>query len=276
MFELADGTVVYLGCNAPSSPRVFADVPHLKADYPHVSFADAKRYLETKVFSSKDWFADYIDNQGKRGSCNGYAGAKALERARARRRLERVPLSGEGLYAQINGGQDNGSQLVDGMRAIVEKGIPPKTLVPYEEYLYNRIDPKAWEAAKNYRGLELYQLKTEGDLITATVLGFDCVIAVHVNSDWMKMNPSGMIPPQPGPGNHAIGLDDIRYSKQKSRFEFLHYGSWGKDVHDNGYAWLSWDGHMKTTVGYHGFYAIRGTVDGDNSDEDTGEFLPVV
>jgi hypothetical protein len=189
----------------------------------------------------------------------------SLERARVRRKLPHVVLSGDGLYALINGGRDEGSQLVDGMEKIQETGIPTAETVPYGHIYMRQIPASAWEEAKRFKGFRLYQLKSEKDLITALTLWYDVVVGVQVNNNWLKMDAQEVIPPQPGPGNHAIGVDDIRYNSQKGRFEFQHYGSWGPDNHHDGRAWLTWDGHLKTTVNYHGFYAIQSTLDDPNN-----------
>ena len=48
---------------------------------------------------------DWVRNQGQYGSCNGWASACALERARVRRGLKRVQLSGSSVYSRVNGGR---------------------------------------------------------------------------------------------------------------------------------------------------------------------------
>jgi len=61
---------------------------------------------------AEEVFGDvWIKDQNGRGSCASYAGASALERARARRGLVFVELSGDALYAAVNRGVDQGSGL---------------------------------------------------------------------------------------------------------------------------------------------------------------------
>ena len=255
-----DGTF-RTGCIAPSSAAVFAHIPVLADTVPILSVDKAKEYIDKKNYNSQDIFKGWIRNQGGRGSCNGYAGAKALQRARMIRRQKFAELSGEGLYAQINGGQDQGSMLYDAMAKIMATGVPTTASVPYEEYRFDRIKPAAWEEAKRFKGEELYAIKSEPELVTAHCLGFMVVVAVHAGSNWTRLTDTDMVPRSPGAGNHAVGVDDIRYSLQRSQFEYCHFGSWGESVHNQGYAWLSWNNHLATTVGYHGFYAIRSTID---------------
>lgn len=253
-----------LGCAVPDSANVFADVPVFgDAVVPWTRDALVRYCASGERMRSRDRFGPkLVRNQGRRGSCNGYAGAKALERARLRRFLDYVELSGEGLYAQINDGRDNGSLLVRGMKALTENGVPRAADVQYEEYRKERISAEAWGRASQFKGFELYQLTTEAELATALASGFDCVVAVHVTNSWTQLTAGGYIPPANGLGNHAIGVDDVIYDAARGVFAFDHYGSWGTEIHEGGYALLTWEGHLRETVKHHGFYAIRSTNDG--------------
>lgn len=249
------------GLVKPDSPSVFASVPVFEQRVEPWTQAALVDYCASKErVRSRERFAKLIRSQGRRGSCNGYAGAKGLERARLRRYLDWIELSGEGLYAQINGGADNGSLLVDGMNAIVNApGVPRAADVPYEEYRREYISPEAW--ARAVRGFELYQVQTEAGLATALASGYDCIVAVHVTNSWTQLTTGGYVPAQNGVGNHAIGVDDVIYDTRRGVFGFDHYGSWGTDIHEQGYALLTWEGHLRETVKHHGFYAIRSTLD---------------
>lgn len=255
-----------LACNplhANDMPKLLA-VSAFADAVPLMSFDAIKQHLETVPrVDTISRFGGYVKNQGRRGSCGGYAGAKALQRARVRRGLPFVSLSGEGVYAAANGGQDNGTLLVDVARVLEERGAPLEAEVPHEEYRMSAIPSAVWQRALSYRGHELYRVSTEQELATALALDFDCVVAVHVTDNWQKMLSDNLIPPCYGVGNHAVGLDNIRYNTRYSRLEYLHYGSWGSEMHVNGYAWLAWDWHLASTNPHHGFYAIRSTVDDD-------------
>lgn len=272
---LIGNKIVRTGCNPLSDVGKLKAVPNLKdVQLPKVTQLEARNYCETKTFIARNVFvSSWIGNQGNAGSCNGYAGAKALQRARARRRLKFVALSGEGLYGQINGNRDDGSQLVDGMKAIELTGVPSEELIPPRTKIYQSQFPPTWKQnAGRFKADECYQLLDEWDIVTALVLGFDVVVAVHVGRNWNTMDSNGVIPYSPGVGNHAVGVDDIRF--RADRFEFEHYGSWGTNIHAQGRAFLTWEGHLKTTRQYHGFYAIRSTVD-DTEDSDNPPALKV-
>lgn len=270
-----NGRVYRTGCNPVDDVGKLKAVPNLKdVQLPVVTRLEAEDYCNTKTFVARNVFISaWIGNQGNAGSCNGYAAAKAMQRARARRRLKFVALSGEGVYGQINGGRDNGSQLVDGMRAISETGVPTEKLIPPRTIIYERNFPQSWnQEAGRFKADECYQLLDEWDVVTALVLGFDIVVAVHVGSGWNNDDANNVIPQSPGPGNHAVGVDDIRY--RNNQFEFEHYGSWGTGIHQQGRAFLTWERHLKYTRQYHGFYAIRSAVD-DSEDTDNPPVLKV-
>ena len=211
--------------------------------------------------SATMWFPNsaYIKSQGGRGSCNGYAGAKALERARVKRGLRHIPLSGEGLYAQINDGRDAGSHLDRSMNALVKNGVPPESLVPHQEYLWNRISEEARQAMPRFKAIECYRVDTSDELESGLCAGFVGVVAVHVTNAFTRLDSDGSVYPTDGPGNHAVGVDDIRWNGKE--FEFWMFNSWGLRYGQEGRGWLSWTRHFRNSSRYHAFYLIRSTID---------------
>jgi hypothetical protein len=202
----------------------------------------------------------YVNNQGALGSCNGHAGAGALTKARVLRGLPFVKLSGTGLYAQINDGKDQGSMLDDGMHAMSENGVPPWDLVPNDEYRWSRISQEAKEACKDYKAFECYRVDNEMELATALALNYVCVIAVHANNAFMRLDSAGIVSSTDGPGNHAVQAIDVRIYQNELQFDMEN--SWGLSYGTQGRGWVSWRRHLRTTSQYHAFYAIRSTTDG--------------
>lgn len=206
-------------------------------------------------FPSQQW----IRSQGNRGSCNGYACAWALARARVSVGLPFVPLSGEFVYAAINGGRDMGSRLQPGMDWIQASGAAPEDMVPRLEYLWRRISNEAKEAAKRFRGFEAYAAPTEMDLASGLALGFVGVVAVHFSNSMQRVDASGVAGRSNGVGNHSVGVDDLRY--RNGRFEFDYFNSHGLRYGQDGKAWLTWDDHFQQTTRYHQFFLIRAALD---------------
>lgn len=216
---------------------------------------DHRRVAARQVFTGQEW----IKNQRRRSSCNGFAGAKALERARVKRGEKHVALSGEGLYAQINRNLDQGSLLEDGMKKMQDFGIPPESMVPSEEFLWSKISDEAKQAAARFKALECYRVDTEEELASGLAAGFVGVVAVHANNDFMKLDSNGRVFPTDGPGNHAVGVDDVRLFGDE--YEFDMFNSWGEQYGQGGRGWISWKRHLKTPVRYHAFYLIRSSID---------------
>lgn len=267
--DLGHGIVVTCGTLvSPARPETFpafADSkPMLTMDQTRDLLADKDRTPAVTLFPAAQWIA----NQGGRGSCNGYAGAKALQRARVKRGLPLVKLSGEGLYAQINGGRDQGSMLDDGMKCMIDSGVPPEDMVPHEEYLWSKISQEAKAACGRFRAHEAYRVDTDEEMACGIALGYVGVIAVHVTNAYNRIDADGVVSATDGPGNHAVCVEDARW--RDNEFQYLVPGSWGLQLHDQGRGWHSWRRHLRTTVTYHAFYLIRSV------SEDTNNPLPEV
>jgi len=217
--------------------------------------ADPRRTPARKMFFGPKW----IKAQMNRSSCNGFAGAKALERSRVKRGEKHVELSGEGLYAQINRNMDKGSLLEDGMRKLVDFGVPPESMVPSQEYLWANITPEAKKAAARFKAQECYRVDTVDELASGLAAGFVGVVAVEANNAFYQLDSNGRVSPTDGIGNHAVGVDDVRLFGED--YEFDMFNSWGEKYGTGGRGWLSWKRHLKTTVRYHAFYLIRSTID---------------
>lgn len=207
-----------------------------------------------KRFPAGQW----IRNQGGRGSCNGYAGAWALARARVMAGLPFEALSGEYLYSLINGGRDGGSMLDDGMQAITEKGVARESLVKHESYLWNQMSQEARSDAPRFKAFECYAARTELGLASGLALGFVGVVAVHASNAWGSLS-NGVSRRSLGLGNHAVVCQDVLVSNGKLLFDIAN--SWGKNWGDNGQTMNTWNDHFIEPVRNHVFYLIRGVTD---------------
>lgn len=255
-----NGRVFSLGCLVPEvRPTTFPAYADSQPMFTRAQleeiYGDPKRTKARVLFDAQQ----YVRNQGGRGSCNGYAGAKSLEKARVKRGQKHIPLSGEGLYAQINGGRDSGSLLDKGMQALCDNGVPPEEMVPHEEYLWGRVSAEAKAACSRFKAFECYRADSEDELASGLAAGFLGVIAVHVENGFTSLDADGRVSPTDGPGNHAVGVDDFRFYRDGIEFDMVN--SWGLGYGHQGRGWVSWQRHLRTTSRYHAFYLIRSTMD---------------
>ena len=202
---------------------------------------------------------DWIKDQKSHGSCNGFAGVSAFERTRYRRGLERIPLSGASLYSLINGGQDNGSMLEDGMNALMRTGVLTEAEAGWQD-IYKDSRGQLPTRAR-FKALECYQVDSEAELATGLVNDFDGVVAVHVTNAFYRLSGSGVAGGSTGPGNHAVCVDDVLYDTQIGGLKFDMPNSWNTTYGEGGRAYLTWRNNLQSCLRYHRFYLIRGAVD---------------
>lgn len=207
----------------------------------------------------KKFDSTWIKDQRSHGSCNGFAGASALSRARVRRRCERVDLSGAYLYSLINGGRDQGSMLDDGMRAIQQSGVAPESLVPWNGIYPHLYPPEAHRDAARFKAFECYQVRSAQALFSALALGFDCIVAVHADDGFMRLDRWEVAGGGQGPGNHAVGADGLYWGNGEPVASG--FNSWNLSYGNRGRMGLTWSRHFAPTTRYHAFYAIRSTED---------------
>lgn len=216
---------------------------------------NSERTPRREKFAGRDW----IGNQGNLGSCNGYAGAKALEKARVLRGLSHVKLSGEYLYGRINGGRDQGSMLDDGMEELEKFGCATEATTERRKFYTPRTVPEAAkQEAKRFRA-RCRRIDTEIQFASALIRDWVIVNAVHVGGGYQRLDKDGVRGASLGDGNHATHCVDLRI--RSDEFQFDEAGSWDLANGDGGYAWITWKKHLRTTVDKHCYYAIEFTSD---------------
>jgi hypothetical protein len=214
---------------------------------------DSSRTPRRILFDFKKW----MQNQFSKGSCNGYAAAGALSKARFLRGInDYLLLSGAFIYSLINGGRDNGSALEDGLRVIQTHGAPPESLVPWDK-IYPNLQPATAKAeALKHLGLDCYAAQTMQGFRTGIAAGYTGICAVHAGRNYQRLNQNGVAGVDSGRGNHATHIDDLVYKNGTELFD--QPNSWGANYGENGRAYLHRDSFAQT-FGTHTFYLIGST-----------------
>lgn len=261
-FATIDGKRRGLGLLLPE-PGMVSDLPVFGDIVDPLDRNTLERIAKSNTSVGRTLFdRSFIKNQGQYGSCNGFAGAAALTRARIRRGLKRVDLSGAYLYSLINGGRDNGSHLSAGMKTLAETGCATEATVPWNKIYPSKYDrSKANREAAKYKAFECYRVDNEAELWTALALGWDVVVAVHVGRRFSTLDRNGVAGVDSGQGNHAVICDGLVWAGGEICGDGVN--SWGTGWGDKGRMLLRW-AHFRQTIGIHSFYAIRSTTDGDD------------
>jgi hypothetical protein len=261
-----DGVERRLGCLVPDTfptahPKFGDRVGVMSLDAIRAQLAGKPSAFGRRAyFKGKKW----IRNQHSTSACNGWSTAGALSRARVLRGLETpetaVILSGSDAYSQMNGGQDQGSHLAAAM-GVVTAGIAPESLVPWDRIFSSQISAAAKAERAKYRGFEPEAVDTEEEFATGLLLGYVGIIAVHVAGRYSELDARGVSLGGNGPGNHSVGVDDIRVAPDGT-LEYDSPGSWDTTWGDDGRCWFTWNRHLRETVRYHRFWHLRSTTDG--------------
>ena len=251
-----------LGSLAPPEGFVSA-FNTFEQEHPVWDDADIKRVVTNadrtprRIVFGKEW----IQSQKNFGSCNGYAAAGSLAKARYLRGIQdKLKLSGAFIYSLINGGQDNGSALESGLKVIGTHGSPPESLVPWN-MIYPKQQPSNAKAeALKHRGLKCYAVQTKQGFRTALAAGFPVIVAVQAGSKFQRLNAQGIASADSGGGNHAIHCDDIRIIGGQEVYDTCN--SWDVTYGDQGRVLLTWDS-FEQTFGRHKFYAVASTFEAE-------------
>lgn len=255
--ELPDGTTRRLGNLMPtkalSAWPVFGEVPNTRI-FPR---SDWDRLLgDYDSLSHEHPFLPYTHDQNGVGQCNADASVTAAEFCRAVQGLPMIKLSAADLYAQINGGADNGSLLEDGIKAMMETGVGTAekcgTLWKRGQYT----PANASERAK-FRVKEAYLCPTFDHCYSAVMQGFALISGVMWFSNYNPQS-NGLLPRgSGGAGGHAIF--GYKPTKIAGRFALWHQNSWGESWGISGGKFAMAEEHYEGQVG--GWWAIRSMTD---------------
>lgn len=260
-----------LGCNVPdvfpTNAIKFADA--FAAEMMTLDSIRSTLAGKKSMWGRRERFAGtkYIRSQRNFGSCNGFSTAAILSRMRELRGEPYVCLSGADAYSQMNGNQDNGSQLADGMKIVEAGGIAPEDMVPWNKIYSSQISAEAKQARSRFKGFTTYAVDEEAELATALYLGRMGVVAVHVTQSFYSEDSNGVNQGVNGPGNHSTGVQDIRVLSDGTLL-YDQPNSWDITWCSQGYTWLSWGKQLQQCVKYHRFWIMCSTTD-DTGDDST-------
>lgn len=163
---------------------------------------------EWKETSMRHLYLDIWDQDGI-GACVAEASVMALTYARAISNATFHKLSPWFLYSLINGGQDRGAIVSDGLETLKDQGVCLDTEVEYATYQKNRIKQGAYETAKRFKAFEGYDCPSFDAIASAVQLKFPVCFGIDIGRAFEPDN-DGVIPDLRGSGGgHCVLPDTI-------------------------------------------------------------------
>lgn len=253
------GEVRRLGSLCPPAGFVSA-FNTFESEKPVWDDSDIRKVLQKNLPTGRDIFGpEWVHDQKSHGSCNGYAGAGALQSARWLRGIrDGLKLSGAFLYSKINSHRDAGSALEDGLKAVQQYGIAPADLVTWDMIYPERQPASANAESAKHKGFKCFAVQTKQGFRTAIAAGFPVIVAVHAGDNFQRQNSQKISGVDNGRGNHATYCLGSKLIGGKECYDLCN--SWSPRFCDNGHTWVTWDS-FEQTFGYHTFYAVASTDD---------------
>jgi hypothetical protein len=193
-----------------------------------------------------------ILDQKSHGSCAGFGCAGATMTLRHRMGIrDQLKLSGAWLYSWGNSNSDSGAPLEWILRAAIEHGIPPESIVPWN-IIYQRDMPAnaAAEAAKR-KPLKWRRVTTKQQYRSCLAQNFPVVVALHAGSRFQRPDANGISGVDNGGGNHCVYTDAIRMINGTECYRVVN--SWNTRFGNKGTTWVTW-ASFEQCFGRHQFY----------------------
>lgn len=186
-------------------------------------------------------------DQGNQQSCVAFAIAYALKSYQENQELKwgfATPdhiFSPSFIYNQINNGVDGGSLFTDALNLLSSDGVPPISVMPYNEHDFRSQPTEAARAAaKKYR-IDTWRQVNPQDVreVKAQLnAGYPVIVGVTVDDALLHLGAGAVWGAATGTlrGGHALLV--VGYDDSKNAFKFLN--SWGTAWGENGYGWIDY------------------------------------
>lgn len=180
--------------------------------------------LET-VYEKVDYVTNYplnlINDQRDCSGCTGWSAAGSSMRMRYIRGRKFLRLSGAAIYAQINGGSDNGSNILDAMNVLESTGTCLESDMDYPKIYKEQIPVNSLI----YREAVPITLGSAQECATALMMGMLPQVPIMVWSSWENfVDGIAQTYKKEAYGNHSVylaGLEEV-----KGRWVFRLVNSW--------------------------------------------------
>jgi len=156
---------------------------------------------------------ELITDQGQEGSCTAWTCVGAAGRQGWMRTGKVIVPSGYYVYDCINGGQDNGSNIIHSQKVIETIGAPPVSAYP--RCLYPGYVPSVPNGTPMYREDVAIVGATALEAATMLLMGMLFQGPIYVESTFDNFTPEGIAwngrPPNTNASNHSVYFAGIRF-----------------------------------------------------------------
>ena len=217
-------------------------------------------------------------NQGRQGSCVGWATAYALKSYQERVEegwefSDHTTFSPAWIYNQVKapgpcGGTDPydcGAYIHEALEFMVQKGTSTLSTMPYDDSDY-RTQPSAAavQEATRFKSRSMSSVRSVEHLKGSIANRHPIVIGMNVYSSFYRLSgPSSVynnLQGDPG-GGHAVTL--VGYDDDKYGGAFKVINSWGQDWGDEGFFWLPYSTFSDSRLNAYAYVLV----DGENDDD---------
>lgn len=253
-----------------SGEAVWRVLGRVRSNRPKMQIQPFASYLDKeKLPSAPNMLAGMLDydrfqtgvpilDQQQVGSCVGHSHCAAMMKARDIMGATFISLSPDGLYAWINGGQDNGADPADAIAALTATGIPTLADVPDNYILLSSISAAAKTNALRFRIVPagVYKCANFAEMVTADYLGFAVTLTINVGNNFGP-DSSGLVGFAGGFANHSVSAGEAKRTVSGAP-QFRFRNSWNTSWGINGCAWCNTQ-HIDSQPGVE-LYAIQWTL----------------
>lgn len=203
------------------------------------TYAQAVKEERVKLVPRAEWdkwkksnslrpFVKTVLDQDGVGSCATEGTAQAVMIARAVAGLPHVPLNPWFIYHTTSGGRDSGSSIDENLQFVMANGCAPMDVWGRDKGWRATPSSEAVEAAKEFKGIEVFDIASIDEMVSALLTGFAVV--------W-------------GANSHCVTkVEHLDESKG------LDINSWGTSWGDGGFG--TWTSYRGIQWGY-GAWALR-------------------
>ncbi len=209
------------------------------------------------------WTNPPVLDQARTSACVGYASSGGAFVSRTQSGQPSIKFSPTFVYAQINGGKDQGAYISDALTSMKNTGICKYEECPSNVLFKYQINNAAYVSAARYKVVEAYKCSSFGDILSAISLGFPVVLGIIIGQNFAKVDAEYVCPQTTVmAGGHAMCGVGTKFSKKRNEWLVRILNSWSTSFGDRGYAYLTKD-HFKKYVDAFAIQSLRSNVTED-------------